>query len=71
MRSKLSRGYGVGGELIDLRSYTQTDDFGDFRFSNRRGILKSNFLIDFRSYILRKIDFCIDPISLSIRNSQR
>ena len=51
------------GELIYLKIYNQVDDFGDFRISYRFEVirkgdfLKSDLLIDLKSYILRKSDF--------------
>ena len=46
-------------ELIDLKSYTQIADFGDFRFPNG-----FDFLVDLKGYIMRKSDFLIHSISL-------
>ena len=49
-----------------MESYTQMADFGDFDFLivlkviRKYGFLKSDFLIDLKSYILRKSDFLTD-----------
>ena len=51
-------------------------DFGDFRFSydlkviRKTDFLKSDFLIDLKSDILRKSVFLIDSIFFSIWNSE-
>ena len=59
-------------KLIDLKSYTQMTDFGDFDFLiDSKGIRKCDFLnsdllIDLKSYILGNLNFkfLIDSISL-------